>query len=82
MDLKKIAPLAGVAVLSLSLLAGCGGSSGSSGFGKPSQPVAWKSWNARLALWRRVASKASVQEGPGKCSRKMSVVEMMSVNAL
>lgn len=30
MDLKKIAPLAGVAVLSVSLLAGCGGSSGSS----------------------------------------------------
>ena len=29
MDLKKIAPLAGVAVLSVSLLAGCGGSGGS-----------------------------------------------------
>jgi len=29
-DLKKIAPLAGVVVLSVSLLAGCGGSSGSS----------------------------------------------------
>ena len=45
MDLKKIAPLAGVAVVSLSLLAGCGGSSGGS-----SAPAAGGSGGATCPL--------------------------------
>jgi len=44
-DLKKIAPLAGVAVVSLSLLAGCGGSSGGS-----SAPAAGGSGGAACPL--------------------------------